>query len=101
VKQYGKLLAMDGVNLQIEKSGLEAMAESAIDRGTGARALRSIFEKIMLDVMYEVPSNDHFSTVTINREVVEGETEPKVIEDKEDSPKKKGKKKKADEKEAA
>ena len=43
VKQYGKLMAMDGVDLQIEQDGLEAMAEEAIGRGTGARALRSIF----------------------------------------------------------
>ncbi len=88
VKQYSKLLAMDGVNLVIKKSGLEALAEQAIDRGTGARALRSIFEKLMLDVMYEVPSNDRFSTVTIDRDSVEGKTAPKVVLEKAASSKK-------------
>ncbi len=88
VKQYGKLLAMDGVNLVVEQSGLEALAENAIDRGTGARALRSIFEKLMLDVMYEVPSNDQFSTVTVDRDAVEGKTEPKIVIEKENGPKK-------------
>jgi len=83
IKQYSKLLAMDGVNLVIEESGLEALAESAIDRGTGARALRSIFEKLMLDVMYEVPSNEQFSTVTISRDTVEGKSEPKIVAEKE------------------
>ncbi len=76
VKQYRKLLAMDGVDLQIKPDGLEAMAEQAIERGTGARALRSIIEKIMLDVMFESPSRDDLSTVSINRAVVTGEKEP-------------------------
>ena len=79
VKQYSKLLAMDGVDLRIEQSGLEAMAEDAMERGTGARALRSIFEKLMLEVMYEAPSADGFSSVTIDREVVEGDHDPEVV----------------------
>lgn len=86
LKQYSKLLAMDGVNLEIDQSGLEALAEEALERGTGARALRSIFEKLMLDVMYEAPSNEGFSTVKIDREVVEGVREAEVvIEEKSDS----------------
>lgn len=76
VKQYRKLLAMDGVDLQIKPDGLEAMAEQAIERGTGARALRSIIEKIMLDVMFESPSRDDLSSVSINRAVVTGEKTP-------------------------
>ncbi|MCB1100536.1 MAG: AAA family ATPase, partial [Verrucomicrobiae bacterium] len=76
VKQYSKLLAMDGVSVNITKDGLEALADEAILRGTGARALRSIFERIMLDVMYEVPSRDDVKGVTINRAVVEGERSP-------------------------
>ncbi|MGK0187407.1 MAG: ATP-dependent Clp protease ATP-binding subunit ClpX [Verrucomicrobiales bacterium] len=76
VKQYSKLLAMDGVDINITKDGLEALAAEAISRGTGARALRSIFERIMLDVMYEVPSRDDVKSVTINRAVVEGERSP-------------------------
>ncbi len=76
VKQYSKLLAMDGVELQIKEDGLEAMAEEALKRGTGARALRSIIEKLMLDVMFESPSRQDIATVTLNRSVVEGERPP-------------------------
>ncbi len=79
VKQYSKLLAMDGVNLDITDDGLEAMAEEAIERGTGARALRSIFEKLMLDVMFDAPSQDGFTRVMLDREVVEGTCEAEVI----------------------
>ena len=78
VKQYSKLLAMDGVALNITKDGLEALAKEAIARGTGARALRSIFERIMLDVMYDVPSRDDVKSITINRAVVEGERSPVI-----------------------
>ena len=83
LKQYSKLLAMDGVNLDIDQSGLEALAEEAVERGTGARALRSIFEKLMLDVMYDAPSNDGFATVKIDRDVVEGIREAEVIVEEE------------------
>ncbi|HQZ27298.1 MAG: ATP-dependent Clp protease ATP-binding subunit ClpX [Verrucomicrobiales bacterium] len=82
VKQYSKLLAMDGVNLEITTDGLEALAEEAMGRGTGARALRSIFEKLMLEVMYEAPSNEGYTRVIVDREVVEGKREPEVLEDK-------------------
>ncbi len=87
VKQYSKLLAMDGVDLDITEDGLAAMAEEAIDRGTGARALRSIFEKLMLEVMFEAPGHDGFSRVIVDRDVVEGTKEPEVIieEKKDDS----------------
>ncbi len=94
VKQYSKLLAMDGVDLEITEEGLEAMAEEAIERGTGARALRSIFEKLMLDVMFDAPSHDGFSRVVVDREVVTGEKEAKVIVEEKDE-------KADDEKEAA
>ena len=76
IKQYSKLLAMNGVKLKITKDGLQALAEEALSRGTGARALRSIFEKIMLDVMYDVPGRDDIESVTINRAVVEGKKRP-------------------------
>jgi len=75
-KQYGKLLAMDGVTLKITKDGLRAFAEEAVERGTGARALRSIFERVMLDVMFETPSRNDIDTVTINANVVEGKKPP-------------------------
>jgi ATP-dependent Clp protease ATP-binding subunit ClpX len=76
IKQYSKLLAMNAVKLKVTKDGLQALAEEAIRRGTGARALRAIFEKIMLDVMYEVPGRDDVVSVTINRSVVEGKKPP-------------------------
>jgi len=82
VKQYSKLLAMDGVNLEITEDGLEALAEEAIGRGTGARALRSIFEKLMLEVMFEAPSHDGYTRVIVDRDVVEGKRDPEVLEDK-------------------
>ncbi|MCB1234677.1 MAG: ATP-dependent Clp protease ATP-binding subunit ClpX [Verrucomicrobiae bacterium] len=73
VKQYGKLLAMDGVELDLLPEGLEAMAEQALERGTGARALRSIFERIMLDVMFDAPSSGESMMVSIDRDVVTGD----------------------------
>jgi ATP-dependent Clp protease ATP-binding subunit ClpX len=76
VKQYTKLLAMEGVNLNITKDALRAMAEHAAKKGTGARALRSMLERIMLDVMYDVPSREDVAEVTINRAVVEGKRQP-------------------------
>jgi len=76
IKQYSKLLAMNGVKLKVTKDGLQALAEEALKRGTGARALRAIFEKIMLDVMYEVPGREDIESVTINRAVVEGNKPP-------------------------
>ena len=76
IKQYHKLLAMDGVELNITPDGLEAMADEAIQRGTGARALRSIFEKLMLEVMFEAPSRDDVASITLNRAAVEGKTPP-------------------------
>ena len=76
VKQYTKLMAMEGVALNITRDGLVALAERAVTKGTGARALRSMMEKIMLDVMYDVPSREDVAEVTINRSVVEGRKPP-------------------------
>jgi ATP-dependent Clp protease ATP-binding subunit ClpX len=78
VKQYTKLLAMEGVNLVVTRDALRALAQQAVTKGTGARALRSIFEKIMLDVMYEVPSREDIADVVINRAVVEGKRQPLI-----------------------
>ncbi|MGY8686544.1 MAG: ATP-dependent Clp protease ATP-binding subunit ClpX [Verrucomicrobiales bacterium] len=72
VKQFAKLVAMEGAKLSLTKDGLQALAAEAVRRGTGARALRSIFEKLMLDVMYELPDRDDVESVRINRAVVEG-----------------------------
>ena len=76
LKQYAKLMNMDGVDLNINKEGLLAMAREAAKRGTGARGLRSIFERIMLDVMYDVPSRVDVRSVSINEAVVKGERPP-------------------------
>lgn len=78
VKQYTKLLAMEGVNLVVTRDALRALAQQAVTKGTGARALRSMFEKIMLDVMYEVPSREDIADVVINRAVVEGKRPPLI-----------------------
>ncbi len=76
IKQYSKLMHMDGVDLSITRDAMLAMAHEAVTRGTGARGLRSIFERIMLDVMYDVPSRMDVRTVTINAGVVKGERSP-------------------------
>jgi ATP-dependent Clp protease ATP-binding subunit ClpX len=76
VKQYTKLLGMDGVALNFTKDALRALAAEAINKGTGARALRSMIERIMLDVMFDCPSRDDIAEVTVNRAVVEGKKSP-------------------------
>ena len=78
VKQYSKLLAMDGVSLNFTKDSLRAMAAEAISKGTGARALRSMIERIMLDVMFDSPDRNDISEITINRSVVEGKRSPLI-----------------------
>ena len=84
-KQYCKLLGMDGINLVFTKDALTALARSAKKRGTGARALRSMLEKLMRDIMYDLPSQSNIAEVTINRAVVEGSQVPLIRrrEDKE------------------
>ncbi len=78
VKQYTKLLSMSGVRLKVEKPALRAMAKQAIERGTGARALRGIFERLMLDVMYEAPGDKTIDTITITEDVVLGKSKPRI-----------------------
>jgi ATP-dependent Clp protease ATP-binding subunit ClpX len=78
IKQYAKLLSMDGVDLQVNKDALLAMAKEAVKRGTGARGLRSIFERIMLDIMYDVPSRRDVRSVTITEAVVKGDRPPMI-----------------------
>jgi ATP-dependent Clp protease ATP-binding subunit ClpX len=71
-KQYAKLLAMDGIHLNFTKDAIKSLAAEAMRKGTGARALRSILEKLMLDIMYDAPSRTDLAAVTVNRAVVEG-----------------------------
>src|SRR3989441_3734984 len=77
-KQYAKLLAMEGVELEFSKDALRELAVQAIKKGTGARALRSLLEKLMLDVMYDVPNSDDILHINITRQVVSGETKPLI-----------------------
>lgn len=77
-KQYAKLLAMDNVELEFTPDALKELAAQAIKKGTGARALRSLIEKLMLDVMYEIPSSKDVVSVTISRPVVCGECKPLI-----------------------
>ena len=72
VKQYQKLLELDEVKLEFTDDALDAIAEKAMKRDTGARALRSIIEDFMLDIMYEIPKDDNIGRVTITREYIEG-----------------------------
>lgn len=76
VKQYQKQLSLDKVELEFEEDALKAIAQKAIQRETGARGLRSIIEKVMLDVMYEVPSRDDVAKIVITEDNVEGVNEP-------------------------
>ena len=78
IKQYRKLFAMEGVELNFTKDALHALAESAQKKGTGARALRSLLERLMMELMYDIPSRDDIAEVTINRAVVEGKHEPLI-----------------------
>jgi ATP-dependent Clp protease ATP-binding subunit ClpX len=75
-KQYAKLFRMDGVTLAFTKDALRAMAQQALQKGTGARALRSILEYLTQDLMYELPSRNDVREVTINKSVVDGAKAP-------------------------
>ncbi len=80
VKQYKKLLEMDGVELEFEQNALEEVASLAIERNTGARGLRSIMENLMMSIMYDIPSRDNVSKVVIDDECVKGNSTPRLIE---------------------
>jgi ATP-dependent Clp protease ATP-binding subunit ClpX len=78
IKQYAKLLAMEGVELEFSKDALRELAAQALKKGTGARALRSLLEKLMLDIMYDVPGSDDIAHVHITQPVVTGQAKPLV-----------------------
>lgn len=78
LKQYQKLLALDEVKLDFDEGALEAIAEKAMAKDTGARALRAIIEEFMLDIMYEIPKDDNIGEVTITREYIEGTGGPVI-----------------------
>ena len=78
-KQYEKLFELDDVKLEFTDDALEAIAEQAVERKTGARGLRAIIEKVMTDIMYEIPSDDTIGICTITREVIEGTGQPEIV----------------------
>ncbi len=82
-KQYAKLLAMEGVQLEFSPEALRELASQALRKGTGARALRGLIEKLMLDVMYDVPESGNVEHVMVTRPVVLGESKP-IIRRKQD-----------------
>jgi ATP-dependent Clp protease ATP-binding subunit ClpX len=79
VRQYAKLFELDNVELQFEDSALEAIADQAVLRGTGARGLRAIMEEVLLSVMYEVPSREDIAQVVITRETVLEHVYPTLV----------------------
>ena len=85
VKQYQKLLELEGVALRFTDGALEAVADMALSRKSGARGLRSILESTMLDIMYEIPSRSDVSEVIINEDVIRNEGEPMTVYDQAES----------------
>ena len=79
LKQYQKLLALDEVKLEFEEDALRAIAAKAMERKTGARALRAILEEYMLDIMYEIPKDDSIGEVIITKGYIEGNGAPKIL----------------------
>ncbi len=79
IKQYEKLFEMEGVKLSFEKEALWEAVDIAEKKKTGARALRSIFEKAMLEVMYDVPSKDDIEEIIITIDVIRGTGNPKIV----------------------
>ncbi|MBQ3600781.1 MAG: ATP-dependent Clp protease ATP-binding subunit ClpX [Lachnospiraceae bacterium] len=78
IKQYQKLLSLDEVDLQFDEDALETIAQKAIERKTGARALRAILEEFMLDIMYEIPKDDSIGRVTITKGYIDGVGAPRI-----------------------
>ena len=79
LKQYQKLLALDEVKLEFEEGALHAIAKMALEKHTGARALRAILEEYMLDIMYEIPKDDNIGEVILTKEYIEHSGGPRII----------------------
>ena len=79
LKQYKKLLELDEVKLEFEDGALRAIAKKALEKDTGARALRAILEEYMLDIMYEIPKDDSIGEVVITEEYIEHTGGPKIL----------------------
>ena len=79
IKQYQKLFGYDHVKLTFEREAVEAIADKALERNTGARGLRSIMEKAMMDIMYQIPSDPAITQCIVTKEAVEGTSQPMVV----------------------
>ena len=79
MKQYRKLFEMDGVELEFTGDALEAVADQAILRGTGARGLRAIMEEVLLPVMYDIPSRDDVAKVVVTEQTVRENVNPTIV----------------------
>ncbi|MDD7805297.1 MAG: ATP-dependent Clp protease ATP-binding subunit ClpX [Endozoicomonas sp. (ex Botrylloides leachii)] len=86
-KQYRKLFDMEGVDVDFRDDALKAVAKKAMDRKTGARGLRSILESVLLNSMYDIPSQEIVSKVVVDSSVINGDSEPLLIYDNTDAPK--------------
>ena len=78
IKQYKKLFALDEVKLEFDDEALELIAEKAYEKDTGARALRSIVEEYMFDIMYEIPKDKNIGRVVITKDYIEGKGGPLI-----------------------
>ena len=87
VKQYQALFAMENVDLDVREDALEAIAEKAIDRKTGARGLRSILETILLDTMYKIPSELNVIKGVVDGSVIKGDNEPMLVYEQQENKK--------------
>ncbi len=87
VKQYQRLFDLDHVELEFDSQALDAIADLALDRGTGARGLRAIMESVLLSVMYDVPSRDDVAKVVVNKDCIENGAQPEFIKRTGDIPK--------------
>lgn len=83
VKQYCKLFELDGVELEFEEEALKAIAKRAIERNTGARGLRAIMESVIMDLMYQVPSDEYIEKCIITKDVVENGVDPVIVRSEE------------------
>jgi ATP-dependent Clp protease ATP-binding subunit ClpX len=79
IKQYKKLFEFDEVKLGVEEEAVDEIARLAYERKTGARGLRSIMEDVLMDVMYEIPSDDGIAECILTKDVVEGKGKPRII----------------------
>ncbi|MEO0011243.1 MAG: hypothetical protein RIQ39_832, partial [Actinomycetota bacterium] len=101
VKQYQKLFNLDDVDLEFSPEALDAVAELALSRGTGARGLRAIMESVLLAVMYEVPSRTDIAKVIIEKSCIESNAPATLIERVGDAPKRVSRREKANEEKSA